>query len=422
MRIFKWLFLLLLLAGGGLYAYKQYVKKPDPPKVIATAEAAMGDVRKVLEATGIIKAQVGAIVKIGARATGTIKEMNVKVGDEVKKDQLIAVIDSRELRSQLDEAEAKLARAKAELSQVETVYPRRIAEAEAELRLSQAKYDYAASSLKRQDELFKKELVARDVLDAARRDSLVSQNEVLAREASLVRVRTEFEKEAIKAQKGKEEAQAVIDSVNTKISYTSIVSPIDGVVAFVTSQAGETVVAGLQVANLITVLDPSRLEMWIYVDETDVGQIKPGMPVEFRVDAYPGATFKGSVDQIYPQPEIRDNIVYYQALVRLDPVESAKLRPEMTTQCQIVVQEKKGVLVIPNAALKWIGDRQVVFAVLAGGGVREVQPRLGLEGLNETEILEGLTPGETVATQIVLPGLVAPAANAPKPNRPGTNR
>lgn len=422
MRILKWLFLLLVLAGGGLYGYKFYMKKPEPPKVIRTAEVAMGDARKVLEATGIIKAQVGAIVKIGARATGTIKEMHVKVGDEVKKDQLIAVIDSRELLAQLDEAQARLSRTNAELSQVETVYPRRIAEAEAELRLSQAKYDYAASTLKRQDELFRKELVARDVLDAARRDSLVSQNEVLARQASLVRVRTEFEKESFKAQKSKEEAQAVIDSVNTKISYTRIVSPIDGVVSFVTSQAGETVVAGLQVANLITVLDPSRLEMWIYVDETDVGQIKPGLPVEFRVDAYPGATFKGSVDQIYPQPEIRDNIVYYQALVRLDPVESAKLRPEMTTQCQILVQEKKGVLVIPNAALKWIGDRQVVFVVTPDGGVREVQPRLGLEGLNETEVLEGLSAGETIATQIVLPGLTAPVSNAPKANRPGTNR
>ncbi|MFP5260223.1 MAG: efflux RND transporter periplasmic adaptor subunit [Acidobacteriota bacterium] len=418
MRIFKWLLLLLILAVGGLYAAKLYLKKPEPPKVIATAEAATGNVRKVLEATGIIKAQVGAIVKIGARATGTIKEMHVKVGDEVKKDQLIAVIDSRELRSQLDEAEAKLARANAELSQVETVYPRRIAEAEAELRLSKAKYDYAAASLKRQDELFKKALVARDVLDAALRDSLVSQNEVLAREASLVRVRTEFEKEAIKAQKAKEEAQAVIDTVNTKISYTRIVSPIDGVVAFVTSQEGETVVAGLQVANLITVLDPSRLEMWIYVDETDVGQVRPGMPVEFRVDAYPGTTFRGSVNQIYPQPEIRDNIVYYQALVRLDPTESAKLRPEMTTQCQIVIQEKKDVLVIPNAALKWIGDRQVVFALTPDGGVREVRPKLGLEGLNETEILEGLTAGEKVATQIVLPGLAAPVGNIPKPNRP----
>ena len=174
MRIFKWLFLLALLAAGGYFAFKHYTQKPEPPRVIATAEAGLGNVRKVLEATGIIKAQVGAIVKIGARATGTIKEMNVKVGDEVKRDQLIAVIDSRELRSQLDEAEARLARANAELSQVETVYPRRIAEAEAELRLSQAKYDYAASTLKRQDELFRKELVARDVLDAARRDNLVS--------------------------------------------------------------------------------------------------------------------------------------------------------------------------------------------------------------------------------------------------------
>lgn len=418
MRIVKWFFLLALLAGGGLFAWRHFHKVVEPPRVLATAEATIGDVRKVLEATGIIKAQVGAIVKIGARATGTIKEMNVKVGDEVHTGQLIAVIDDRELRAQLDEAQAKLARAQAELAQVEAVYPKRIAEAQAEQRLSQAKNAYAAANLKRQEELYGKSLIARDVLDAAQRDALVGQNEVLAREASEVRLQTEFEKERLKAQKTKEEAEAVIESVKTKISYTRIVSPIDGVVAFVTSQAGETVVAGLQVANLITVLDPTRLEMWIYVDETDVGQVHPGLPVEFRVDAQPGTTFSGQVDQIYPQPEIRDNIVYYQALVRLDPKESARLRPEMTTQCQIVVQEKKGVLVIPNAALKWIGNRQVVFAVGPDGGVREIQPKLGLEGLNETEVTEGLSPGEKVATQIVLPGLSAPVLNAPKANRP----
>ncbi len=397
-------------------------QKEEPPRVLATAEARIGDVRKILEATGIIKAQVGAIVKIGARATGTIKEMHVKVGDTVARDQPIALIDDRELRAQLDEAEARLARAQAEQAQVEAVYPRRIAEAQAEARLAEAKSDYATANLKRQDELFRKALIARDVLDAARRDALIGQNEVLARQASLVRLTTEFEKERIKAQKSKEEAQAVIDSVKTKISYTRIVSPIDGVVAMVTSQAGETVVAGLQVANLITVLDPSRLEMWIYVDETDVGQVVPGMPVEFRVDAHPGVVFKGSVDQIYPQPEIRDNIVYYQALVRLAPGESARLRPEMTTQCQIVVREKKGVLVIPSAALKWIGDRQVVFVVAPDGAAREVSPKLGLEGLNESEILEGLAPGDRVATQIVLPGLTAPPAAPAKPNRPGAAR
>ena len=89
-----------------------------------------------------------------------------------------------------------------------------------------------------------------------------------------------------------------------RLSYKSILSPITGIVSQVTAQEGETVVSGFQVSNLITVLDPSRLEMWIYVDETDVGQVKPGMPVEFRVDAYPDTVFTGEVDTIY-----RNNVV-----------------------------------------------------------------------------------------------------------------
>jgi len=162
-------------------------------------------------------------------------------------------------------------------------------------------------------------------------------------------------------------------------------------------------VAGLQVANLFTVLDPTRLEMWIYVDETDVGQVKPDMPVEFRVDAYPDAVFSGSVETIYPQPEIKDNIVYYQALVRLSPENATRLRPEMTTQCQIVVRVKDNVLSVPNTALKWVDNQQVVF-VVEDGTPRKVVPQLGLAGLNETEVVSGLSDGQTVATQIVLPG------------------
>jgi HlyD family secretion protein/macrolide-specific efflux system membrane fusion protein len=97
-------------------------------------------------------------------------------------------------------------------------------------------------------------------------------------------------------------------------------------------------------------------------------------------------------------------------LVRLDPAQSRKLRPEMTTHCQIVVQEKKDVLVIPNAALKWVGGAQVVFVVGDGGAVRETRPTLGLAGLNETEVLSGLSAGDKVAVQIVLPGTQRPAA------------
>jgi HlyD family secretion protein/macrolide-specific efflux system membrane fusion protein len=410
MRSKKFWIIVVLCLAAAFAAFKYVGGKDKAPKVLAESEVRTGSVRKVLEATGIIKAQVGAIVKIGARATGTIEDMRVKVGDTVSAGQVIALVDSREDRSRQNEATARLARTEAELRQVLEVYPKRIAEAEAELALSQAKHDYAATNLTRQQQLFSQALVSRDVLDQARRDALVSKNELAAREVTLSRTKTEFEKERIKAERSKEEAQAALVTAETKLTYSRVVSPIDGVVASVTVQQGETVVAGLQVANLITVLDPTRLEMWVYVDETDVGQVTPGMRVEFRVDSLSGEVFSGAVDQIYPQPEIRDNIVYYQALVRLDPAQSRKLRPEMTTHCQIVVQEKKDVLVIPNAALKWVGGAQVVFVVGDGGAVRETRPTLGLAGLNETEVLSGLSAGDKVAVQIVLPGTQRPAA------------
>ena len=415
----KWLAAGLALAAAAWLLWPSGEGKE--PKVLATATARMGDVRKVLQATGIVKAQVGAIVRIGARATGTIKEMRVRVGSTVQAGEIIAVIDDRELQAQRDQAQATLEKAQAERQRVADVYPRRIAEAEAQVKLAQAQNEYAAANASRQSQLLRQNLVARDTQEAARREELVAANTVRARTATLELARTEFVKEEIKAAKAVEESQAALETIDTRISYTKIISPIDGVVSQVTTQQGETVVAGLQVANLITVLDPTRLEMWIYVDETDVGQVVPGMPVEFRVDSYPDAVFKAAVDAIYPQPEIRDNIVYYQALVKLGADKASMLRPEMTTQCQIVVQEKKNVLVIPNTALKWVDNQQAVFLV-EGGKAARIKPEFGLSGLNETEVLSGIADGQEVATQIVLPGLgKKPETGRPSggPGRPG---
>ena len=410
-KYWKWLALAGLLAAVALAVWRPGMQDREA-KVLATAEVRTGDVRKVLQATGIVKAQVGAIVRIGARATGTIKEMHVRVGDAVKAGQTIAVIDDRELQAQREEALAKLERAKAEKLRVDDVYPRRIAEADAQLKLAEAQWDYAKANATRQTQLLRQNLVARDTQEAAMREELVTANTVRARKATLDLNKTEFLKEKVKADKSVEEAEAGLQTIVTRITYTQIVSPIDGVVSQVSTQQGETVVAGLQVANLITVLDPTRLEMWIYVDETDVGQVKPDMPVEVRVDAYADTVFTGGVETIYPQPEIRDNIVYYQALVRLSADNATRLRPEMTTQCQIVVQKKSGVLVIPNSALKWVDNRQTVFLVEDGKAER-VYPELGLAGLNETEVLSGLAAGQLVATQIVLPGAGKKRAPAP---------
>ena len=344
-------FFVILILGGILWWRSGH--KEATVTIEATAEIKSGAVRKVLSATGIVKSQVGAVVKTGTRATGAIEKMLVRVGDHVTQGQFIAKIDSREQEADLARAEADLRSAKAELT-------------------------FASLAAKRLGNLSRQDLTSRESYDDATRT-------------------------AAKASAGVTAAEAALESAKIRLSYTSIYSPITGVVSEVTAQEGETVVAGLQVANLITVLDPSKLEMWIYVDETDVGQVKPGLPVEFSVDAYPDKNFPGSVDQIYPQPEIRDNIVYYRALVKLDPESSAELRPEMTTQCRVIVESKNNVLIIPNNAVKWVNDEQVVYRQTKGGH-EIVRPQLGLVGPDVSEVLSGLKAGDKVATRLNIVG------------------
>ena len=318
-----------------------------------TAEVKIGSVRKVLNATGIVKSQVGAVVKTGTRATGVIEKMLVRVGDKVTAGELIAKIDSRE-------QEADLARA------------------EAQLRSAKAEQVFADLAVRRIGSLSRQDLTSRESYDDARRV-------------------------ADKAAAAVDDAAAAFKSAEIRLSYTSIYSPLNGVVSEVTAQEGETVVAGLQVANLITVLDPTKLEMWIYIDETDVGQVTPGLPVEFSVDAYPDETFTGTVDQIYPQPEIRDNIVYYRGLLKLAPESAAKLRPEMTTQCRVIVESKDKVLIIPNTAIKWVNDEQVVY-LQTPGGHKTLHPKLGLVGPDVSEVLSDLKAGDKVATRLNIKG------------------
>ncbi|MHB1397636.1 MAG: efflux RND transporter periplasmic adaptor subunit [Trichloromonadaceae bacterium] len=356
MKKFLLIVLLLGLAAGGVYWW-QLRGKTEQVRILAAEAVSRGSVRQVLEQTGIIKAQVGAMVKIGARSTGTLEKMLVRVGEAVTRGQLVARIDSRELRAQQAEARAQLVTAQAQAT------------------LSRGNYQ-------RRQALFADQFVSREELEQTRQQAEVDAARVKA-------------------------AEAALRSIDIRISYTEVFSPIAGVVSQVTAQEGETIVAGLQVANLVTVLDPQRLEMWVYVDETDVGQVQPDQLVEFRVDAYPGRVFSGSVRTIYPQPEIRDNIVYYQALVDVSPEQASALRPEMTTQVQIVVAEKTEVLILPNSALKWVDGRQVVFVREPGGSIRELTPKLGLAGLSHSEIVEGLQEGAEVATQVVLPKAAA---------------
>ncbi|ABA87531.1 efflux pump, RND family, membrane fusion protein [Syntrophotalea carbinolica DSM 2380] len=392
----------LLIVSIGSYFGWLALHKKETVSVLATDVVSRGPVRQVLEQTGIVKTQVGAIVKIGTRATGTIEKMLVQVGDRVSRGQLVARIDNREIRAQVAEARAGLRTDEAELQRVRRIEPLNIEEAQAELALTRAQAEYLRSNYQRIRQLAAEGIVSQDELENAQQQAEVETRREAARQTALERLQQEYEENLRQAQLAVQSSRAKLDALQVRLSYTDIHSPIDGIVSQVTAQEGETIVAGLQVANLITVLDTSRLEMWIYVDETDIGQVSPGQQVEFRVDAYTDKVFPGTIQTVYPEPEIRDNIVYYKALVAIPKPEAAWLRPEMTTQVQIVVAEKDAVLRLPNAALKWVDGRQVVFLLPPDGKVREVHPELGLTGLLESEILQGLQEGDRVATQVVL--------------------
>jgi multidrug efflux pump subunit AcrA (membrane-fusion protein) len=387
-KLWVYMLLVLVLGAGGFFAYRKFFPKTEV-KVLETAKVERGDIRGVLVETGIIKPQVGAVVKIGSRATGTIVQMNVKIGDKVKKGDLIALIDDRDTREKIHRLKASLLAEKNTLNQVELTYPQKIKEA-------QANYNYAKTDLVRERELLKSEYTTLVSVDKA-------ENLYKAAEANLKKLQDEHRTQMEITKARIEEISAQIRELEVVLSYTKIYAPIDGVVSDVTLQQGETIVAGLQVANLVTILDTTRLEMQIYVDETNIGKTRIGQPVEFYVDTFPDKTFRGAIDKIYPQPQTKDNIVYYLAIVSITEDDAAFLKPEMTTHAKVIFEERADVLIAPNAAFKFEEGKQIAYKVIGPNKVEKLELKTGLRGEDKTEILSGAKDGEELATKIILP-------------------
>jgi len=392
--------LAIVLAAVGFLVYKKFFARQDT-QVLETGKVERGNIRGVLVETGIIKSQVGAVVKIGTRATGTIKQMKVKVGDRVKAGELIALIDDREILQQIAQQQAALVSARNTLVQTEQTYPERIREAK-------ANHEYATATVKRERELLKHDYTTKDAVEKA-------ESQYEATGAVLKRLQDENKTQLDISKSSVEEIQAQLRQQQIRLSYTKIFSPINGVVSEVTAQGGETIVAGLQVANLVTVLDPTKLEMWIYVDETDIGKTAVGQDVEFYVDTFPAKTFKGKVEKIYPQPVVKENIVYYLSTMKVSPEDAEFLRPEMTTHVRIITEEKANILTAPNAAIKFERGKQVAYRVTGKNKVEKLEIKIGIRGEDKTEILSGANESDVLATKIVLPvtaGTQAPQKGA----------
>lgn len=388
MKKFIIIFIILLIAGsaGSFYFFS---KKKPKIEVLETTTVTKGNIRDVLVETGIIQPQVGAQVKIGARATGVITQMKVKVGDEVKQGQLVAKIDDREIINSINLTKAQIEKATATLEQINKTYPQRINEAKAEL-------DYSSSNLKRLEELIKQEYTTKDSVDLAR-----TRHESL--KANHKKIIEEFITQEKILRANIKELEEQLNQQKTRHTYHEIYAPMSGTVASVTAQEGETVVTGLQVANLVTIFDPTMLELWIYIDESDIGKIKTGQPIEFTVDSYQDKVFKGNIESIYPQPVVKDNITYFLAIVTINKEDTKFLMTQMTCYVKIITNSKENVLLVNNAAVKFDRGKQVAYKVTGNGKIEKSQLKIGIRGEENTEIKEGLQEGDVVATKLILP-------------------
>jgi len=345
----KWLLLILVLAmsGGGLFLYRQQLSSPPATKAVSTERVVRRDIASSVQATGVIRAQIGAEVKVGSRISGRVERLYANIGDVVNKGQLLAQIEQVDLRAKVNEARMNL-------------------------RVTQANMALAAKNLARMEGLYARNLIARETVDVAEKDLATAQAQA--------------------AQIGE-----TIQFATTQLSYANIYAPIDGVIASVATQQGETVSASAQnVPTFVTIVDLNRLEVYAYVDETDIGKIKPGGEASFSVDSFPETEFSGKVSAIYPKATVQDNVIYYITVITIDNP-AGKLKPDMTASATLLLAKRENVLAVPSRAISREGGKKVV-QVLSGGKVVSKAVKTGWKDSAYTEVVEGVAEGDLVVS------------------------
>lgn len=375
-----------------------FVGDSSNAKIEEVAIAKYDVLTSFVEETGVVRTQVGAAVNVGTRASGTLLKLPYKVGDYVKEGDLLALIDDRDLQANLESAKATLNRLKTELEMIDQTYPLQIKQMQARINATKSTYDYMLKNYEREKVLLSKDFTTQDSVDRAKREVEVSLADYEMSKAEIERLRAEFKERRAASLASIKAQEEQINAIEIAISFTKIYAPISGYVAQVLRQEGETVVAQLNAENLITLMDPSKLEVQLLVDETDITEVNEGSIVRYYVGALPNRWFESKIKTIWPQPISTGNIVYYVAIVTVPPEDAAIVKPNMTVHARIITNVKPNALVIPIEALKFVDGKTVVYKVVKNK-LKKTEVKTGLKGDKEIEILEGIQEGDQVAVK-----------------------
>ena len=323
----KWLILMGVAVVAGLFVAFALSRSAQAQHF--TAKVERGDIHDVVDATGTINAVI--TVQVGSQVSGTIAKLNVDFNSRVHKGDIVAVIDPALFQGALLQASADLDNAKANLVAAKA----NLEKAKAASQQTKADYDRAAV-------LTKNSIMSQQQLDLAKANYDSANAAVGAAVANVAQAEAQVSQKA-----------AALTVAQTNLNYTVIRSPIDGTVVARNVDVGQTVAASLQAPTIFTIAqDLTKMLVYTKTDESDVGNIKPGKPVTFKVDAFPKDTFHGVVSQVRMNPTTVQSVVTYDTIIEFANPE-LKLFPGMTAYVTIPVATVQNVLKVPNTALRY---------------------------------------------------------------------
>jgi HlyD family secretion protein len=345
----KWLILAGLVAAIGLFA--AFGLNRGTAVQHFTAKVERGEIDDVVEATGTINAVI--TVQVGSQVSGTIAKLNVDFNSRVHKGDIVALIDPALFQGALLQATADLENAKANL-----------AAAKANLEKARAAAVQMKADYSRAVALSKEGVVSEQQMDLAKANFDSANAAVNGAVANVTQAEAQVTQKA-----------AAVTVAQTNLNYTVIRSPIDGTVVARNVDVGQTVAASLQAPTIFTIAQDLK-KMWVYAktDESDVGNIKVGKPVSFKVDAFPKDTFKGVVSQVRMNATMVQSVVTYDTIIEFANPD-LKLFPGMTAYVTIPVDTVQNVVKVPNTALRYkppLAPEQIIaiykqYGIEAGG-------------------------------------------------------
>jgi HlyD family secretion protein len=348
--------------AGGWLAYAHLRDDAVTPDYV-TAAVRRADITSIVTATGSLSPVVE--VQVGSLVSGRIKELHADYNSEVKAGQVIALLDPRLFETAVAQAKGRLTSSQAALAR------------------AQAVADNARREFERLSDLGDAGVVALADVDQARADWLAAQAQQRAAGAEIF------------------QARAALEQSTVNLAYTTIRSPIDGIVVSRNVDVGQVVAASLQAPTLFVIAEDLRkLEVHTNVAESDVGQLAPGTRAEFFVDAYPGESFAGVVKQVRYEALNVSNVVTYDAILSVEN-SALKLRPGMTANVNFIVERHRNVLLVPNRALRFQPSDPKLRSEIAPLGAARTRTiwKRDAAGLTKVLVVVGLSDGSN--TEVV---------------------